>query len=369
MRFTVNREEFSKALNIVAVAIPAKAEKPVFQNVKISCTEKGIELLGSDNNITIRSIVPYMIEDREIIKNAVKGSTMITCSRMQSILSNCSSEFVDFELIDNALLKITYPGCTLKPNTGKAEEYPEIDLSLSKDSFDMKSTDLLKLVSSTAFAAATKETKMAPITAVNFEAHDGVLTATATDSARLARKSVEINSPISFNINIPAKKIADIAKTLGQVEFVTIYPSQLKAIFAFGNTLISTRLIGGNYPSTNSIFPHTFNYYLEINSAEFVNKMASVAPFGEVVKITMTQDGVELLARSQEAGSANAQLDTFEFSGERLAMSFNSRYVTEAIRAIGSEDVTICFVGEAKPFVVKNSKDESVDMLITPYRS
>ena len=37
--------------------------------------------------------------------------------------------------------------------------------------------------------------------------------------------------------------------------------------------------------------------------------------------------------------------------------------------ALKCEDVTICFMGEMKPFVVKNPKDNSVVELITPMRT
>ena len=40
-----------------------------------------------------------------------------------------------------------------------------------------------------------------------------------------------------------------------------------------------------------------------------------------------------------------------------------------SIRAVRSEDVLICFLGEMKPFVVKNPKDDSVVELITPMRT
>ena len=59
----------------------------------------------------------------------------------------------------------------------------------------------------------------------------------------------------------------------------------------------------------------------------------------------------------------------FKFSGEHLEISFRASFVADAIRANKSEDVTIAFIGEMKPFVVKNDKDDSIDMLVTPLRA
>ncbi|MCR5332698.1 MAG: DNA polymerase III subunit beta [Bacilli bacterium] len=368
MRFNVNREYLLKALMMVAKAVPQKADLPILQNVKMSLNEKGLELMGSDNNITICTRVPYMAGDVELIKNAKQGSTLVQCKLLLEIVRHSESEFIDFELIDNSILKISYGDVVNRPNTLRAEEYPEIDLNVKGATFEVKSAEFTKQIEQTAFAASTKETR--PIlTAVNLSAHGGLLTATATDTARLARKTMEIETEENFSINIPAKKLLDIVHSFEGEDVVSIAVSDKKAAFSFGNTVISTRLINGDYPNTKNIVPKTFNYYLEVNSREFLNAMDRVSLFGGVIKLIMTEDEVEMISRSTITGSANVKLSTFQFSGERLEISFNSAFVTDAIRAVASEDVTIAFIGEMKPFVVKNVKDDSIDMLITPLRS
>ena len=368
MRFSVNREYLLKALTTVSKAVPQKAEYPILQNVKMSLNEKGLELVGSDNNMTIRTRVPYMVNDIELIKNAKQGETLVQCKLILEIVRKSESDFVDFELIDNSILKITYGDVVSRPNTLRAEEYPEIDLSTNGATFDANVGDIAKLVEQTAFAASTKENR--PIlTAVNLSAHDGLLTATATDTARLARKTIEIESDANFSVNIPAKKLLDIVHSFEGEGLVTIAISDKKASFSFGNTLISTRLINGDYPNTKNIVPKSFNYYLEVNSREFMSAMDRVSLFGNVIKLIMTEDEVEMISRSATFGSANVKLSTFQFSGERLEISFNAQFVGDAIRAVASEDVTISFIGEMKPFVVKNVKDDSIDMLVTPLRS
>lgn len=368
MRFTVNREYLLKALTMVSKAVPQKAELPILQNVKMSLNEKGLELIGSDNSMTIRTTVPYMVGETELIRNYKPGETLVQCKLLFEIIRHSESDFIDFELIDNSILKISYGDTVNKPNTVRAEEYPEIDLSTDGASFEIKCADLLKLVEQTAFAASVKETR--PIlTAVNLESHEGLLTATATDTARLARKTIDADSSSGFSANIPAKKLLDIVHSFEGEDVVDVSISDKKAIFSFGNTLISTRLVNGDYPNTKNIVPKTFNYYLEVNAREFLTSMERVSLFGGIIKLIMSEDEVELVSRSSVAGSASVKLSTFQFSGERLEISFNALFVADAIKAVGSEDVTIAFIGEMKPFVVKNVKDESIDMLVTPLRS
>lgn len=372
MRFTIDREQLLKGLTLVSKAVPPKAELPILQNVKLSLTEKGLEILGSDNNISICTIVPYMIGEKEIIRNYQNGETLIASKILLDVVRHLEEEYVTFELVDSSMLKIEDSKANFKLNSIRAEEYPQIDLKPTGAVLEVRAKDLQALVDSTVFAASTKETR--PIlTAINLEAHDNLLTATATDTARLARKSVDIDADVRFVANVPAKKMVDIVRSFEEVESVEIAVSDKKAIFSFGNTIISTRLTNGEYPNTKNIVPKNFNYFLEVNSAEFLKAMERVsllsAEHDGVVKLIMTEDEVEIISRSSLVGSANEKLNVFQFSGERLEISFRSSFVADAIKACRSEDVTIAFIGEMKPFVVKNAKDDTIDMLVTPLRS
>ncbi len=88
-----------------------------------------------------------------------------------------------------------------------------------------------------------------------------------------------------------------------------------------------------------------------------------------VVNLTMSEDSVEISSKSAQIGSANEKLENFHYSGQRLEVSFNNEFVLAAIRALGCVDVTLGFVGEMKPFIVRNDKDDSVIQVITPMRT
>ena len=366
MRFTVNREQLLKGLNMVSKAVPQKAELPIFQNVRMTLNEKGLELLGSDSNITIRTTVPYMVDGVETIKNAKPGSALINCKLLFDNIRKSESEFIDFELIDNSFFKITYDGTVIKPNIIRAEEYPDIDLSPVGETFDIAANILSGLVEQTAFSASNKEAR--PIfTGVNLEANGSKLTAIATDTARFAKKTVDLNAQVHFNVTIPAKKLVDITKSFEDADMVTVYIADRKAMFSFGNTLISTRLINAPYASAKNIIPLTFNYTLAVNAREFLNALDRVSSFGQTVTLIVNEDELELMSRSPETGSANAKISTFHFSGNSFEIKINPQHVSDAIRALGSEDVTFSFISNGSPFVVRNVKDASVDYLLTPY--
>jgi DNA polymerase-3 subunit beta len=372
MRLSIDKTQFLKALNSASHAVASKGPLPLLSNLKLDLNEKGLEVTGSNQDITVKATVPYMIGDKEIIRNAGVGSTLVNAHILTEIVRQIEGAELSIEVIDDAIVKIDDGKSSFKLNCIKAEEYPDIDLEPTGASFEMKCADLTALVEQSAFAASAKEQRPV-LTGLNLRAENGLLVATATDSARLARKQVAIDSDVKFSCNVPARNILDIVHLFENAEKVTLAISDKKILFDFDSTIVTSRLIPGDYPVTDSIIPATFNFFLEANAQELLSAMGRVRVLSvdsePVVKLTMQEDEVEVSAKSDANGSGLEKISTFQFTGERLAVSFNSQFVIDAIRAVKSDDVTICFIGEMKPFVVKNPKDDSVIELITPMRT
>lgn len=372
MRLNVNKEQFLKALLSAGKAISPKNANAVLAGLRLELNEKGLEIIGSNSSITIKSTVPYMIGEKEIITNPIQGSALINAHLLIEVIRRLEGETIKLDFIDNSTAKIDDGRSVFKLNCSSADEYPDIDLEPTGTVFTMPCSSLTELVEQSAFAASNKEQRFI-LTALNLEAAEGKLVATATDSARLSRKSVDLDSEIKFKCNIPARALLDIVRMFETARTVEVAISDKKALFTFDNTVVSSSLVPGDYPVTRSIIPATFNYFLEVNAQELLAAMGRVAVLASdresVVKLSMGEDSVEISVKSQENGTANEHIQTFQYTGEKLEVSFNSLFVVDAIKALKSEDVMLCFQAEMKPFVVKNQKDDSVVELITPMRT
>lgn len=372
MKFTINREEFLKGLNIASRAVASKSVNPVLGNFKIDLDETGLYITGSNNNLTIKTTLPYKENDKEIIRNYKEGSTLINARILNETVKRLDTEELSLDVIDSTMALISAGTFNSKLNCIRSEEYPDIDLDPDGQFLSLNTADFITLVDQTAFAASTKEQR--PIlTAVNFEAKEGRLTATATDSARLARKILPIDEEINFVANISAKMLVEVSHLIEDNKTVDITISENKALFSLGKTVVATRLSSGEYPNTKNIVPRNLNYVLQVNAQEIIKAIDRVSLLSiereNVVNLSMSEDSVEVNSKSSQVGSASEKLNDCRYEGQRLEVSFNNEFVLAAIRALGSVDVTLAFVGEMKPFVVKNDKDDSVIQVITPMRT
>lgn len=372
MRLSIDKEQFLKALNIASKAIASKSADPLLANLKLDLNERGLEVTGTNKEITIQSLVPYRIGDKEIIRSAGLGAALINAKLLTEAVRRMGGSELSLEIIDDSIAKIDDGPSSFKLNCVRAEAFTDIDLEPSGTIFTVPCDEFSALVDSSAFAASNKEQR--PIlTALNLEASEGTLVATATDSARLARATLEIDSDARFRCNVPARVLTDVTHLFEGAKKVTIAVSDSSILFLFDNTVVCSRLISGDYPVTKTIIPQTYNYYLEVNAQELLSAISRAsllsAEHDYVVKLSMSEEEVEVTARSEQSGSALETIQTFQFTGERLDVSFNSLFLVDAIKALKAEDVRLCFQGEMRPFVVVNPKNDSVVELITPMRT
>lgn len=373
MRFVIKRDELLKALLIAGRAVNSKSSAvPVLANLKLELDEKGLSITGSNYELTIKTSIPYTRNDMEIIRNTKEGATLVNAKIITDMARKIDVDEINFEVVDSTIAVITAGKIKYNLNCIKANEYPDIDLEPNGIQINLTRVEFSSLVSQTAFAASLKEQR--PIlTAINLEAADGVLTATTTDSARLARKQISISTDLRFSANVPAKMMVEVDHLLENAESVKVALSDKKALFEFESTIVATRLIAGDYPNTKNIVPRITNYELQVNASDFLKAIDRVNILSidreNVVDLSLSEDVVEISAKSTQVGSASEKLDVFKFTGSNLQISFNSEFVSSAIKALNSEDVTFLFVGEMKPFVIKNPEDESVVQIVTPVRT
>lgn len=372
MRFTIARDEFLKGLNIASRAVASKSAIPVLNNLKIDLDETGLYLTGSNNDLSIKTMIPYSENGKEIIRNYKEGSTLINAKIITEIARKIDSFELTLDVIDSTIAIISDGKSEFKLNCVRSEEYPDLDLEPNGQMISLSYADFDSLISQTAFAASTKEQR--PIlTAINLEANEGKLVATATDSARMARKTLEIDNSIHFVANISAKMLVEVSHLAEGTPYVDIVISDKKALFSLGKTIVATRMQSGDYPNTKNIVPKNINYILQVNTNDIIKAIERVSLLSiereNVVNLSMSENGIEVSSKSSQIGSANEKIETFRYSGQRLEVSFNNEFVLAAIKSLGCVDVTLAFVGEMKPFIVKNDEDDSIIQVVTPMRT
>ncbi len=366
MNFKIKRLELLNALTKVSRAVSIKSPLPVLTGIKFDLKEDELILTGSDSDITIQTSIQDHIDIIE------PGSVVLSSKYILEIIKKIDSENVHIFIVDGTLTRIEGANSRFDLNGTSYIDYPRIDLNKTGVNLQMKSIDLKEAIEQTSFATSEKETRPV-LTGVNFKAKDHVLECIATDSYRLAKRILNIDSDISFNIIIPKKSLIEISRIIEKDELIDLYVSDRKVLFVFDHVLIQTRLIDGTFPDTSRLIPDSFDYSMSIDSTSLLNSIdrASLLTNEQtnIVKLTMNQDTVILSSFSQEIGSVEENLSRAFYKGEPLKISFSARYLTDAIKSINGQKVRVLFTGEMKPFIIKDFEREDIIQLVLPVRT
>lgn len=373
MKFTIKRNEFLKAVTAASKFIPSTSPNPILLDLALVLNEQGLIVYGGNGDVFLETIVPYVINDQEVIRDYKEGSILINAKILNEIVKTVDGDEISLEIVEEGLAKLENDSNTKYSLTvTRYEEYPDCSFEESGIKVVMNSKAFQTAVNQVSFAASVKNTR-AQLKAVNFESNGTDLIFTATDGSRLAKKEIPSDCTSVFSVNIDAKTLAEASRTLGNEENIELYVGDKKVLFKYSNSKIITNLIGGDYPNVRNIIPKTFYYYLEVNANDFLNAINSVAMLTldreNIVKVTMVEGNVTVSSKSQLSGSGEKILSLFRYTGDRLEISFNYHYVVDAIKALGSQDVLFSFIGEMKPFTITDKNDPSNVHLITPVRT
>jgi DNA polymerase III subunit beta len=371
MNFKISKRVFYNGLSVVSRAISANSPLPWLSGIKLEVKADQLTLTGSDSDVSIQKVINK--KDHEGSFEVFEpGSMVIEAKYILEIVRKIDADELVVEVIDGSLTKISGLSAEFNINGMKSEDYPQIDFSMPTKQFEVDADLLLKIITQTGFATSDKETRPV-LTGVNFKCEGKQLECVATDSFRLAKKTVLLDTENDFNITIPAKSLSEVAKTIERDEKVLICVSDKKAQFWIDNTVIQTRLIDGAYPETTRLIPNEFMYELTLDSRDILNaidRASFIKSEGiSIIKLSASEKEVIISTKSQEVGSSKEKLSAIKYTGLPLEISFSGRYVFDAIRVLNGSVVKISFSGEMKPFIIRNLEDETILQLILPVRT
>lgn len=382
MKFTINRSKFTKSLTDVLRAISSRTTIPVLTGVKMTIDQSGLMLSGSDSDISIEIFIPVSDEDNqlEVIK---EGGIVLPARIFNEIVRKLSDEKLTIEVGDNFQTSITSAHAAFNINSIDVDNYPNFPVIDSNEVITLPTTLFKQVIQHTVIATSTQESR--PIlTGVNITIENGQLKAVATDSHRLSQRIIPITVPDSlkdknYKVIIPGKSLTELSKIIEDQDTIEMMVTQNQVLFKAENLYFYSRLLEGYYPDTNRLIPANSATELTINANDLLQatdraSLLSHEGKNNVIKLSISDNHVELSGNSPEIGTVEEELEYIEAKGDSLVISFNPDYLKDALRTFGHQNVIIGFTAPIRPFTVIPADDnteisQSFIQLITPVRT
>ena len=379
MNFTINRSAFISQLNNVLRAISSKTTIPILTGLKMVVNEDNIVLTGSNSDITIESVINANDADNDLTIEDT-GAIVLPARFFSDIVKKLPDKKVTIEVTSGFQADITSGSAKFQINGQDAENFPHLPEIETNKSVTLPNDILKEVIRQTVIAVSKQEIR--PILAgVHMTLKDGILTAVATDSHRLAQRKVvleNIDNGIDFDVIIPGKSMEELSGMISDVhEDVQMQVTENQVLFIFGNTHFYSRLLEGNYPETSQLIPQTADTTVELEAGTFLSSIERASLLShesrnDVVKLSLkpSENLVRISGDSPDIGTVEEEVVTSALDGNDLEISFNPNYMKDALRSFGQATIKISFTSPLRPFTLVPTEDqENFVHLITPVRT
>ncbi|NME33685.1 DNA polymerase III subunit beta [Lactobacillus sp. MRS-253-APC-2B] len=378
MKFTINRPAFINQLNNVLRAISSKTTIPILTGLKMVVTDHSVILTGSDADITIESTLEAA-DSNYGLSIEEPGAIVLPARFFNEVIKKLPDKQATIEVFNGLQVRITSGTAEFTINGQDANNYPHLPEVESENTVELASDMLREVIDQTRIAVSKQESR--PIlTGIHVMLNNGVLTAVATDSHRLAQRKVELpeTAGLDFDIVLPGVSMTELAKMISdEKDGVKMQITENQALFIFGNTHFYSRLLEGNYPETSRLIPETSDTRLEITASDLLASIERASLLSHesrnnVVKLTVNPENkiATVSGTSADVGNVEEEINADQIVGNPLEISFNPDYMRDALKSFGQTKILISFTTALRPFtLVPTEEKANFVQLITPVRT
>ena len=370
MKLIIKQEILLESLYNTSRAISPRNLIPILTGIKFDLTEDGLYLSASDTDISIRCLIPTN-QINEVIE---LGSVVIGGRYIVEIIKKLPNELITIEVMDGQKMIISTNNTEFNLNGINSNEYPNLDLEETSEPIILKANLIKKIISQTFFATSKNESR--PIlTGINFKIDDNILEVIATDSYRLAKKTIVLDKIVDNHINmvIPGKNLLELDKIINDdKENLELHIFENKILFKYKEILFLSRLLSGTYPATSSIIPVDFTVKVNCSCNGLFNMIdrASLLTSDRdknTIKLELKQHSLIISSNSPEIGKVEETMSVS--SDDEISISFSSKYMLDCIKSFETEEVTLYMNNDNSPIIIRANEDDSLVQLVLPIKT
>ncbi len=339
-----------------------RANLPVLGCVLLTAEGNRITLRATNLECGVEAVIPAKV--------STDGTVAVPASVLAGFLGNARGKTVSIHLVGE-VLKVETERANASIKTLPHDDFPVLPRVSAEHSFKIKSGDLVRAIRSVAYCASLSAIKP-ELQSVLLRGEGGKLTAVATDSFRLAEKTVPMRAGGSVpELLLPARNAAELIRILDHVNAeVELYYNDNQLSVQTDGVYYTSRLLDGAFPNYRQILPKSFTTEAVVLREDMAGALKSLSIFADkFAQVSLSLDAPKksmfLLSRNPDVGE---QISTIKaaISGESVSVSFNGRYLADSLQSVSGDSVRLHSNGPGKAMLIKDAGDESFLYLAMP---
>lgn len=361
MKLEFEKSELVKGVSIVQKAVSTRTTMNILECILVDASETSILFTGNDLDLGIQTKVEGSIIE--------KGRVAIDAKLFSEYVKRLPDGKIVLETTPDNLCVISYGSNKCEIQGMSADEFSYIPEVEKENSLSLSKFELKELINQTIFSLALNDTTPM-MTGELFELKEKVLRVIALDSHRIALRKVPLeDKDDGIYAIIPGKSLKEIAGILSPdaEEKVDIYFTEKHVLFEFDDTKVVSRLLEGTYFNVNQMFSTDSETRIKVDRVSLIESIERIMIFiketdKRPVIFDITDNGLKLFVRST-IGRGEENVD-IQKEGADLKIGFNPKFLTDALKVINDETVTLSFVNSKSPCFIKDDEDTYLYLIL-----
>ena len=331
MKFETSIEQLRGAVSTTARFTERRANLPVLGSVLLAAEGGRLVLRATNLECGVEVTVPGKVE--------TDGIVAVPAPVFAGFLAGAQGKSVSVSL-EGTVLSVKTERATASIKTIPHEDFPLLPRVSAEKSFSIKAGDLARVLRSVVNCASTSTVKP-ELQSVLLCGEASKLTAAATDSFRLAEKTVtRRGGGVVPSLLLPARNATELIRLLEGIKSdIELYYNDNQLSVQLDGVYYTSRLIDGSFPDYHQIVPKTFVTEAVVLREDFSSALKSLSIFSDKFS---------------------------QVSLTIVALSFNNRYLADGLSAIMGESVRLHSNGPGKALLIKDAADDSFFYLAMP---
>lgn len=374
MKFRCERDDLLEAVQFASRAISNRATLPVLSGLRIEATEENkVRVAATDLELTMETAFRAAVDEpgKAIVPGRLFGEMSRSLSAGQVSLATGDGE-----------LEIGSGRGQFRVKALAPDDYPALPFEERKEEEGSVSVEVdggaLAIALSQAVRSASSDESRQVLTGVLWEIESGNLTLAATDSYRLAVRTIAVEGGTADarNVVLPARTLAELARALQSGGRVRAEVKENLILFTVeppeGSSeqlVIGSRFIEGEFPKYRQLIPEGYQNILTVDREallEVVKRVGLLAQNNMPVKMQLGEE-LEISAHTPDVGEGQEVIDA-EYKGEPMVMAFNPQFLHDGGSAIQGERLVLEAGDGLKPAILRAENDQSFTYLLMPVR-
>lgn len=342
MEISVSKNDLLKELTATQGVVERKTTIPILSNFLFEAGGDKLSITATDLDLSLRTSCPAKVKK--------EGSCTIPARKLYDYVKLLGDGDISIKLLENHWVQIRSGRSNTKMVGMARANFPALPLFPAESALQLPAQVLRQLIGRTIFSISNEESRYT-LNGALLVLKPESLTMVATDGHRLAHiEHGGTKLPVSgeMKVLVPKKAMAELSTLLNSTDAPTVEfaKDESTLFFRIGGRLLTSRQLTGQFPNYEAVLPRENNKSVTVHCDELSGAIQRVAQFADersnAIRMRVEKNELKVSSSNTETGESEDSIET-AYTGDPMVIGFNSQYLLEFLKVVGSGDVRFEF--------------------------